>query len=118
MTLASPPSMTATTELVVPRSMPMIFSPSATCCSFPNAAEPGTKAAGNVKLYCFLVIYCSLIDCLAYRPNPKAIGMPLPVNHRLRCNPLEMKHLEIRMAELSSTDVAGCDQEPPKWQIE
>src|SRR6266446_3999428 len=30
MTLTSPPSMTATTEFVVPRSMPMIFSPSAT----------------------------------------------------------------------------------------
>src|SRR6266849_3610247 len=30
MTLTSPPSMTATTELVVPRSMPMIFSPCAT----------------------------------------------------------------------------------------
>src|ERR1043165_4548670 len=33
MTLTSPPSMTATTELVVPRSMPMIFS-SAMCISF------------------------------------------------------------------------------------
>src|ERR1700722_10042347 len=30
MTVASPPSMTATTLLVVPRSIPMIFSPSAT----------------------------------------------------------------------------------------
>src|SRR5713101_5552489 len=29
-TFTSPPSMTATTELVVPRSIPMIFSPSAT----------------------------------------------------------------------------------------
>src|SRR6516162_9491296 len=39
MTLTSPPSMTATTEFVVPRSMPMIFSPSATGGSFLNGED-------------------------------------------------------------------------------
>src|SRR5437868_7064827 len=36
MTLASPPSMTQTTELVVPRSIPMIFSPRDAMISSPG----------------------------------------------------------------------------------
>src|ERR1019366_4763165 len=50
MTFTSPPSMTATTELVVPRSMPMIFS-SAMEFSFQAKSVPGAVLYGLRAVY-------------------------------------------------------------------
>ena len=50
MTVTSPPSMTATALLVVPRSIPMIFSPSAmTCLPEPRVDVPGRGEAGACR---------------------------------------------------------------------
>src|SRR5688572_31955549 len=54
MTFASLPSITATTELVVPKSMPMIFSPTAINRSYhgpQGSSRNGGQLAGQHKLF-------------------------------------------------------------------